>query len=125
MKRLILVAAVAGLFVVLISFFTGDAKACRYCADPQVCINSELLNVVPSAQADTFVLVPSGAAVDFNIADCGGTGQALQPSHVLTGGNKIVVTVLTLPNASVTTSYGAASRTKSSPLGIDVFTFHP
>ncbi len=124
MKRLLLIAAVAGLFVVLFSFFAGDAKACGRCADPQVCINSQLLNIAPSAQAQAYVVVPDDATVDFNIANCGGTGEVLDPSHVFTGGNKIVVTVLTLPKAAVTTSYGDQSFTKSSPLGIDVFKFN-
>ncbi len=131
MKRLISFVAAAGLFVLLFSLSpTGSAKACggRWgCADPELCVNSQLLTITPSPSVggNAYVMAPASADVDFNVVNCGGTQDPLAQSHFFTGGrNKLVVTVLTDPRAPVTITYGDQSVTRSNSLGVVVVAFN-
>ena len=110
MKALISLAAViAGLVLLFSSAPTALAKSGWGLEDPQLCVNGQLLTVVPARPAEVFVTVPKGASVDFVVEDCGGdpTYKVVPSNHVFTlGVNMIRVAAFVRDGTAVTFQWG-------------------
>ncbi len=129
MKNLLLVAVTCLAIVVLaLAVNTSGVSACGgwICGDSvtlpgagQLCVNGQVLTVDPSATAQVYIHVPGNAAVDTNVADCGGTLPTMGASGVSpdSPGHLLKVGVVTAPGATVDFSYGDNHVTLSNATG--------
>lgn len=73
MKAFALMAAVsAALLFFLVNASPALARNGWGLEDPQLCVNGELLTVIPATPEQVFVQVPKNAVVDFEVSNCGG-----------------------------------------------------
>jgi hypothetical protein len=89
-----MVAVSAVLFLLLTNAPTASARNGWGLEDPQLCVNGQLLTVVPAEPADVFVTVPKNAHVDYVVESCGGdsTVGVVPPGNVtFKGGNMLRV----------------------------------
>lgn len=80
--------------------------------DPQLCVNGQLLTVLPAAPTDVYVTVPKTADVDFQVEDCGGKSRlGVVPFDNVTyqGNNKLWLTAATSDGTSVAFSWNGQS----------------
>lgn len=84
--------------------------------DPQLCVNGELLTVVPAEPSDVSVTLPLNATYDTDVASCGGDPTQGVITNVTKKGNghKMEVTVQTTPGTVVTFAYNGDTETRSS-----------
>lgn len=93
--------------------------------DPQLCVNGELLAVVPASPSDVSVTLPLNATYDTDVASCGGDPAQDVITNVTQKGNghKMEVTVKTKPGTPVTFTYDDETETRSSSGGKVKVTF--
>jgi hypothetical protein len=115
MKAFLTVAAVVGLIAL---FLTNAPPAFARngwgLEDPQLCVNGELLTVIPAAPSQVFVQVPMQATVDYAVENCGGdpTEGVVPSSNVnVQGANQMSVAAQVPDGTTVIFNWGGTTAT--------------
>lgn len=116
-----MVAVSAALFLVLTNASPALARNGWGLEDPQLCVNGELLTVIPAGPTDVYVQVPKRATVDFVVEDCGGKskqGVVLQNHVVYLGANAMRVSAFAESGTQVTFSWSGQTVVDVARLGV-------
>jgi hypothetical protein len=104
-----LVAVSAAMLLLLMNTPPAFASSGWGSEDPQLCVNGQLLTIVPAGPADVFVAVPNGAAVDYKVQHCGGNPaqDIVESSHVtFQSGSVLRATADVVDGTTVTFQWG-------------------